>query len=154
MLGTMLETSPPGGRWPSFRDTRALVTGGLRVRGWVWPLSMLWVVAGAVGTGYDFYITTKPYTWADVSLGIQGWSADPEAVQIAVVLATAAWLALPIPLLIAGFVRLRGWRPRNWLAQLRGRGVDCRLRAEYQAEAWGEYPGSENWHYWPSPSHS
>lgn len=57
MVGTMLETSPPGGRWPSFRDTRSLVAGGLRVRGWVWLLSMLWVVAGAVGTGYDFYIT-------------------------------------------------------------------------------------------------
>jgi hypothetical protein len=35
---------------------------------------MLWVVAGTVGTGYDFYITTKLYTWADVSLGIEGWA--------------------------------------------------------------------------------
>ena len=115
MLGTLLEASPPGGRWPSFRDARALVAGGLRVRGWAWLLSMLWVVAGAVGTGYDFYITTKPYTWADVSLGIEGWSTDPQVVQITVVLAIAASLALPIPALIAGFVRLRGWRPRNWL---------------------------------------
>ena len=117
MLGTLLEASPPGGRWPSCRDARALITGGLRVRGWAWLLSMLWVVAGAVGTGYDFYITTKPYTWADydVGIGIQGWSADPVAVQIAVVLATAASLALPIPALIAGFIRLRGWRSANWI---------------------------------------
>jgi hypothetical protein len=56
MLGTLLEASPPGGRWPSFRDARALVTGGLRVRGWTWSLSMLWVVAGIVGTGYDFCV--------------------------------------------------------------------------------------------------
>jgi hypothetical protein len=62
MLGTLLEASGPGQCWPSLRDARALVTGGLRVRGWTWSLSMLWVVAGIVGTGYDFYLTTKPYT--------------------------------------------------------------------------------------------
>ena len=143
MLGTMLETSPPGGRWPSFRDTRSLVAGGLRVRGWVWLLSMLWVVAGAVGTGYDFYITTKPYTWADVSLGIEGWSTDPEAVRIAVVLATVASLALPIPLLIAGFVRFRGLRPRNWLRIAAWAGAwIAGFALIYQAEVWGEYPGN------------
>jgi hypothetical protein len=142
MLGTMLETSPPGGRWPSFRDTRSLVAGGLRVRGWVWLLSMLWVVAGAVGTGCDFYITTKPYTWADVSLGIEGWSTDPEAVRIAVVLATVASLALPIPLLIAGFVRFRGLRPRNWLRVAAWAGAwIAGFALIYQAEVWGEYPG-------------
>jgi hypothetical protein len=112
MLGTLLEASGPGQCWPSLRDARALVTGGLRVRGWTWSLSMLWVVAGIVATGYDFYLTTKPYTWADVGIGIQGWSADPVGVQIAVALATAASLALPIPALIAGFIRLRGW-PRD-----------------------------------------
>ena len=37
----------PGGRWPSFREARALILGGLRVRGWVWRLAMLWVVLGA-----------------------------------------------------------------------------------------------------------
>ncbi len=154
MLGTLLEASPPGGRWPSFRDARALVAGSLRVRGWAWLLSMLWVVAGAVGTGYDFYITTKPYTWADVSLGIEGWSTDPQVVQITVVLAIAASLALPIPALIAGFVRLRGWRPRNWLRAAAWVGAwVAGFALTYQAEVWGEYPGSENWRYWPSPSH-
>jgi hypothetical protein len=143
MLGTMLETSPPGGRWPSFRDTRSLVAGGLRVRGWVWLLSMLWVAAGAVGTGYDFYITTKPYTWADVSLGIEGWSTDPEVVRIAIVLATVASLALPIPLLIAGFVRFRGWRPGNWLRIAAWAGAWIAGSALiYQADVWGEYPGN------------
>ena len=42
MLGTLLEASPPGRRWPTFRDARALVTGGLRARGWAWLLSMVW----------------------------------------------------------------------------------------------------------------
>ena len=58
--------------------------------------------------------STKPFTWADVDLGIPGWSTTPQAVQIAVVLAIVVWLALPIPVLVAGFVRLRGWRPGNW----------------------------------------
>ena len=141
MLGTLLEASAPGQSWPSFRDARALAAGGLRVRGWTWSLSMLWVVAGAVGTGYDFYITTKPYTWADVSLGIEGWSTDPVAVQIAVVLATAASLALPIPALIAGFIRLRSRRPRNWLRMVAWAGAwIVGFALIYQAEIWGNYP--------------
>ena len=143
MLATLLEASPPGGRWPSFRDARALLTGGLRVRGWAWSLSMLWVVAGTVGTGYDFYITTKPFTWNDVSLGIPGWSADPVAVQIAEVLAIVAVLALPIPVLIAGFIRLRGWRPRSWLRAAAWAGAwIAGFALMYQAGVWGTYPGS------------
>ena len=141
MLGTLLEASGPGQSWPSLRDARALVTGGLRVRGWTWSLSMLWAVAGIVGTGYDFYITTKPYTWADVSLGIEGWSTDPVAVQIAVVLATVAGLALPIPALIAGFIRLRGWRPRSWLRIAAWAGAwIAGFALIYQAGVWGNYP--------------
>ena len=30
-------------------------------------------------------------------------------------LAAAAWVLLAVPLLLAGFVRFRGWRRRNWL---------------------------------------
>jgi hypothetical protein len=143
MLGTLLEASGPGQSWPSLRDARALVTGGLRVRGSTWSLSMLWVVAGIVGTGYDFYITTKPYTWADVGIGIEGWSTDPVAVQIAVVLAAAASLALPLPALIAGFIRLRGWRPRSWLRVAAWAGAwIAGFALLYQAEIWGNYPAN------------
>jgi hypothetical protein len=143
MLGTLLETSPPGKRWPSFRDTRSLVAGGLRVRGWVWLLSMLWVVAAVAETGYCFYITTKPYTWADVGIGIEGWSTDPVAVQIAVVLATAASLALPVPALIAGFIRLRGSRPRSWLRIAAWAGAwIAGFALIYQATVWGNYPAN------------
>lgn len=52
MLGTLLEASPAGRNWPSVRDARALVAGGLRVCGWTWLLSMVWAAAGAVITGY------------------------------------------------------------------------------------------------------
>jgi hypothetical protein len=34
MLATLLEASRPGAQWPSPRDTRALIMGGLRVRAW------------------------------------------------------------------------------------------------------------------------
>ncbi len=128
----------PGRRRPSFRDARALVIGGPRLRGWTWLLSMLWVVAGAVGTGYDFYITTKPW---DPDLGIQGWSTDPVALQITLVLAIIAFLALPLPALIAGFIRLRGWRRGNWL---RAAAWACAWIAGVAlsalAGAWSEYP--------------
>jgi hypothetical protein len=141
MLGTLLEASLPGRTWPSFRDARALVIGGLRVRGWTWLLSMLWVAAGVVITDYLFYVTTKPFSWADVTSGIEGWSADPVAVQIAVVLAQVAWLALPLPVLIAGFIRLRGGRPANWLRAAAWAGAwiaGAALMA--RASAWGQYP--------------
>ena len=138
MLDTLLEASPPGRRWPSFRDARALITGGLRVRGRTWLLSMLWVAAGAVITGYTFYITTQPW---DPDLGIPGWSTDPLAVQIAVVLALAALVALPVPALIAGFIRLRGWRRGNWLRAAAWASAWIAGVALYAlAMAWGEYP--------------
>ena len=143
MLGTLLEAYPSGRRWPSFRDARALITRGLRARGWVWLLSMLWVAAGAVDTGYFFYITTKPFTWADVDLGIPGWSADPQVVQVTVVLATVAWLALAFPVLVAGFIKLRGWRPGNWVRAATSAGAwIAGIALLYQADAWGRYPGS------------
>jgi hypothetical protein len=104
---------------------------------------MLWVVAGTVATGYDFYITTKQYTWTDVSIGIEGWSTDPVAVQIAVVLATAASLALPLPALIAGFIRLRGWRTRSWLRIAAWAGAwIAGFALIYQATVWGNYPAN------------
>jgi hypothetical protein len=116
MLGTLLEASPPGRGWPSFRDARALVIGGLRIRGWTWLLSMVWVAAGAVITGYIFYYTTGPFISADIDgTGIIGYNAGPAAVQIVAVLALVAWVALPLPIFIAGFIRLRGWRQGRWL---------------------------------------
>jgi hypothetical protein len=139
MLGTLLEASQPGATWPSFRDARALVIGGLRVRGWTWLLSMLWIAAAAVGTGYDFYITTKP--WPGPNLGIPGWSTDPVLVQITLILGIIAFLALPVPALIAGFIRLRGRRRRNWLRAAAWAGAwIAGIGLSELAGVWGEYP--------------
>jgi hypothetical protein len=55
------------------RCAGALITGGLRARGWTWLLPMLWVPAGAASTGYFSYITTKPYSRADVNGGSEEW---------------------------------------------------------------------------------
>jgi len=117
MLGTLLETNPPGRQWPSFRDARALILGGLRVRGWVWRLSMLWVVIGAGGAGYAFVCTTQGCTTNECTnetFWFPLWNGEPEVIAAVGALAAAAWLLLAVPLLLAGFVRLRGWRPRNW----------------------------------------
>jgi hypothetical protein len=141
MLGTLLEASPPGRRWPSFRDARALVVGGLRVRGWTWLLSMLWVAVGVANIGYLFYNTTKPFTWADVTTGIEGLSAYPVAVQNFVSVVSWAWLALALPVLIIGFTRLRGWRRPNWFRAGAWAGTWFAAAALIaQASAWGQYP--------------
>jgi hypothetical protein len=143
MLGTLLEASPPGRKWPSARDAGALVIGGLRVRGWTWSLSMAWVAAGAVITGYIFYATTNQSSSADIiGTGIIGFNAGPAAVQIAAVLALAAWLALPLPVLIAGLIRLRGWRSANWLRAVAWAAAWIGGAALLgQASTWGHSPG-------------
>jgi hypothetical protein len=116
MLGTLLEASPPGRRWPSFRDTRALVTGGLRVRGWTWSLSMLWVVIGAAGAIYATVAFSHPgYGEALLIPPNIQWPGEPQVIIDVGVIAEVVWGLLAGPLLVAGFVRLRGWRPRNWL---------------------------------------
>jgi hypothetical protein len=116
MLGTLLESSPPGRRWPSFRDSRALAIGGLRVRGWTWLLSMLWVVIGAGGAIYATVAFSHPgYDEGLLIPPTIQWPGEPQVINAVGVIAEVAWLLLSGPLLVAGFVRLRGWRPRNWL---------------------------------------
>ena len=104
---------------------------------------MVWVAAGGVITGYYFYVTTDPSSSADIDgINFIGYSAGPAAVQIAAVLALVAWLALPLPVLIAGFIRLRGWRRANWLRAAAWAGAwiaDAALLL--LASAWGNSPG-------------
>jgi len=114
MLGTLLEASKPGARWPSFRDARALVIGGLRVRGWAWLLSMLWVALGAGGAIYG----TVTFSHGDYGQGViwmVQWYGEPQVIIDVAVVALPVWVLLSVPVLVAGFVRLRGWRPRNGL---------------------------------------
>jgi hypothetical protein len=146
MLDTLLEASPPGARWPSLRDASSLLIGGLRVRGWTWLLAMLWVAAGAVITGYILYATTGPFASADIDgTGLIGYNAGPAAVQIAAVLALVAWVALPLPVFIAGFIRLRGWRRRRWLRAVVWAGAwTAGAPLLGLARAWGNTP-SVSW---------
>jgi hypothetical protein len=128
---------PPGRRQLSFLRAQALVSGGLRVRGRVWWLSMLWVVIGAAITGYTFFITTKPFTNADFWIPL--WNTEPEAASVAAYLTVAAWVVLTIPVLIAGFAQLR-WRGLGMAAWASAWVAGFALM--YQAGKWGEYPGS------------
>jgi hypothetical protein len=114
ILGTLLEASPPGARWPSFRDARALVFGGLRVRGWTWLLSMLWVGIGAGGAIYAI-VTFTHVGFGEGFRSMLQWPGEPQVIIDVGVITEVAWVLLSVPLLVAGFVRLRGWRPRNWL---------------------------------------
>jgi hypothetical protein len=108
----------PGRRWPAFRDARARILGGRCVRGWVWWLSMLWVVIGASGVGYVFVCTVQGCT-TNQCTNDEFWfplyNGEPGVIAAVGALAAGAWLLLAVPLLVAGFVRLRGWRPRSWL---------------------------------------
>jgi hypothetical protein len=123
----------------SLTAARALITGSFRVRGWVWLLSMLWVGAGAVYAGYFFYVTTKP--WPGPDLGIARWAEIPVPLQIVIALATIALCAALIPVPIAGFIRLRGWRRGNWLRAAAWAGAWIAGVALYLlASSWEQYP--------------
>jgi hypothetical protein len=104
---------------------------------------MLWVGAGAVLSGYIFFATTYRYSSADIDgTGFIGFSAGPSAVQIAAVLAGVAWLALPLPVLVAGLIRFRGWWPANWLRTVAWASAWIAGAALLSlAHAWGNSPG-------------
>jgi hypothetical protein len=107
----------PGRRRPSFRDALAQILGGLRGHGWVWRLSMLWVVMGAGGAGYAFVCTTVGCTTNQCTndeFWFVLWNGEPGLIAAVGNLAETAWPLLTVLLLVAGFVRLRGWRRRNW----------------------------------------
>lgn len=114
MLGTLLEASPPGARWPSFRDARGLVIGGVRVRGWTWLISMLWVAVGTGGAVYATVTFSHP-GYGQGFLWMVQWPGEPQVIIDVAATALPVWVLLSVPLLVAGLVRLRGWRPRNWL---------------------------------------
>jgi hypothetical protein len=122
MLGTLLEASPPGRRWPSLRDARSLVIGGLRVRGLVvWCLSIPWAALGAAGGGYVFILSA--HVPEAHYIGLPSWVGEPDVTYLAGDLGAMAWLLLTIPVLVAGLLRLRlapwtGWWALAWVAGL------------------------------------
>ena len=116
---------PSGGR-PSFLGARALVIECLRGRGWVWLLSMLWVVIGAGGAGYAFVCdmvgcTSSQCTNDEFLFPL--YNGEPGVIAAVGGLAFGVWVLLAVPLLAAGFVRLRGWRRRHWLRAARWAGA-------------------------------
>jgi len=144
MVGTLLEASPPRRSWPSFRDTRALIIGGLRVRGPLAPcLSMLWAALGALGAGYNFVLSLH---LPEASyLGVQPWVGESDVIINAAGLGALAWVLLTIPVLVAGLVRLYRGRLRAGLAAgivaiawlwMVGLGLTYLLAAEPGALAW------------------
>jgi hypothetical protein len=105
-------------RNPAFSAALSQLLNELRTRGWVWRLSMLWVVLGAGGAVYGFLCamigcTTNQCTNDEFWFLI--FNGEPLAIIAVAAPATAAWLVLTVPLLFAGFIRLRGWRRRAWL---------------------------------------
>lgn len=78
----------------------------------VWVLSVLWVGIGAAASGYVFLVSTQ--TVLDPTSpfgGLFDWpGGDLNEVIFAMCgLAALAWLALTIPVLIAGIRQLLGW---------------------------------------------
>ncbi len=118
MLGTLLETNTPDQRWPSFRDAQALALRGLSMRGWLWPPSILWAVLGAGGAGYILICTmlgcTTNLCTTDEFL-LPQYNGEPDLIIAVGGFAAVVWVLFAVPMLIAGFVWLRGWRLRNWL---------------------------------------
>src|SRR5215469_14247060 len=107
-----------GWRWPSFRDAGAMILGGLRGRGWVWWLSMLWVASGAGWVVYAFVCTTMGCTTNQCTndeFWFVLWNGEPALVAWAGNWVETVWPLLAVLVLVAGFVRVRCWRRRNWL---------------------------------------
>ena len=90
-----------------------------RVGGAAWTLSVLWVGIGAAASGCVFFVSTR--TVLDPTSpfgGMFDWpgGSSNEAVFAAAALAAVAWLALTIPVLIAGLRRLLGWPGKRLMA--------------------------------------
>lgn len=111
MLGTLMEASPAGRRWPSPRDIRAMLIGGLRVRAGQQQrlstpanlrlagllgvaLALLWLIGSNLGTVIMFWTHVYP---AATPAGL-GYQAAASLLALAAVL--AAWFA-PWPVVAA-----------------------------------------------------
>jgi hypothetical protein len=107
MLDTLLAVSPPGQKWPSFRDAWSLIIGGLRVRGpLAWCLSIPWALVGATGAGYNFILSEHVPDAVTPEALTPGWVGEPNMIAVAAQWGALTWFLLTIPVLVAGLVRL------------------------------------------------
>jgi hypothetical protein len=114
MLGTLMAASPHGRRWPSLRDIRAMLMGGLRVRAGQHQrlstlanlrlagllgvaLALLWLIGNNLGSDIMFWTHVYPAA-APASLNYQ---AAASLLALAAVLAAwfAPWPAVAAPAL-------------------------------------------------------
>ena len=117
MLGTLLEASPAGRSWPSLRDTRGLLIGGLRVRGpLAWCLSIPWALLGAAGAGYNFVLSEHVPDAVYPEALTPGWVGEPNMIAVAAQRGALTWFLLTIPVLVAGLVGIYRGRLRAWPA--------------------------------------
>ncbi len=110
MLDTLMEASPAGRRWPSLRDIRAMIMGGLRVRAGQHrrlttpanlrlagllgvALALLWLIGNNLGTAIMFWAHVYP-----AATPALGWPTTASLLALAAVL--AAWFA-PWPVVAA-----------------------------------------------------
>jgi hypothetical protein len=78
---------------------------------------MVWVVTGAGWVVYAFVCTLVGCTTNQCTndeFWFVLWNGEPGVITWAGNWAETAWPLLAVLALVAGFVRLRGWRPRNW----------------------------------------
>lgn len=88
--------------------------GGLRAGGWTWLISMLWVVIGAGGAIYAT-VTFSHVGYGQGVIWMVQWPGEPQVIIDVAVIALPVWVLLSVPVLVAGFVRLRRWWPLYWL---------------------------------------
>src|ERR1700691_5707911 len=91
-------TSPSGPRRPPIRAARVLATGELRVRGWVWWLSLLWVAISTGGAAFLFAMTTQTCSdvCADGVIWFPQWNGEPGVIVAVGAVAAVVWILLAI----------------------------------------------------------
>ena len=78
---------------------------------------MVWVATGAGWVAYAFACTLVGCTTNQCTndeFWFVLWNGEPGVIAAVGNLAETAWPLLAVLVLVAGFVRLRGWRLRNW----------------------------------------
>ncbi len=143
MLTTLLEASPPSARWPSARDARALIMGGLRVRAWGTQrpgtaaslrlalllgvsMALVWYFAGSLGGNILFQLWIPRAAVLNPDLSYYEIATD----VLALAAVAAAWFA-PRPVVVTALACVAMWafyvatweNPGGWVVGIRPAGL-------------------------------